>query len=509
MDNNVKDPAMETRARLREHTFGKGKGSVRAWGGDLCQLLSEEDEDKAVQHRRKATDEGACQMYHACRILSRMRDTVILIHGPRGCAQTLSLYTRFFDGFKMQGKALEYPTRVQCSNLDENDVVFGGADKLRQAILDADQRYHPGFIPIIETCVPGMIGDDMDAVIADVQREVKARLIVFHVPGFRAVNPNDGSEIASRIMVMKAMDPPKTLLRDRVNIWGYESDPRGTKGNQDCDELLRLLEEIGLEGKFFFGGATVEEVRVAPEAILNIAYRPGLMQGLLGEMQTRFGSTCVAGEQPVGTEMTKRWLRAVGRKVGREPDVEDLIERETARIGPQLELHRKKLEGKTVAVNAMMDNLVPILWLVSVDLGMIPTYVGIICYNSYVFQGLKEIQEYLGRNDLKVVINAGKYEDEVIVSQVVKPDVYIASLGYIPKMFTYGQPTVLMNGYQHVGAHMGFNGAVQFAQEIVWAMENPFARKVVPYAGLKPYSSEAWLQRSPLLEGLTVERVTS
>ncbi len=94
--------------------------------------------------RRKATDAGACHMYNACRAISRVRDTVILIHGPRGCAQTLSLFTEFFDGFKMQGKAMDHPVRVECSKLDENDVVSGGADRVRRAVTRAErQTGHP------------------------------------------------------------------------------------------------------------------------------------------------------------------------------------------------------------------------------------------------------------------------------------------------------------------------------------------------------------------------------
>jgi hypothetical protein len=66
----------------------------------------------------------------------------------------------------------------------------------------------------------------------------------------------------------------------------------------------------------------------------------------------------------------------------------------------------------------------------------------------------------------------------------------------------------LGSGYEQAGPHLGFNGAVNFAREVIRAIENPFARKVVPYAGLKPYSSQAWLEGSPLLAGVTLESIT-
>lgn len=109
--------------------------------------------------------------------------------------------------------------------------------------------------------------------------------------------------------------------------------------------------------------------------------------------------------------------------VGRRKRLFDL--KASSKLGEELELYRKRLEGKTVGIRAVQDCTVPLLWLLSVDLGMVPFYVGITYFDGYLQRGLREIQERLGRTDLKIIVNPSKFEDEVLVSQAAKPDVFI------------------------------------------------------------------------------------
>jgi len=55
------------------------------------------------------------------------------------------------------------------TNLSEMDVVNGGEEKLTAAILEAERRFRPHAIFIGNTCVPALIGDDIDNVVASLQ----------------------------------------------------------------------------------------------------------------------------------------------------------------------------------------------------------------------------------------------------------------------------------------------------------------------------------------------------
>jgi len=57
--------------------------------------------------------------------------------------------------------------------------------KLEEAIIEADRRYRPASIIVVASCVPGIIGDDLEGVVAKVQSQVNGKILLVHCEGFK------------------------------------------------------------------------------------------------------------------------------------------------------------------------------------------------------------------------------------------------------------------------------------------------------------------------------------
>jgi nitrogenase molybdenum-iron protein alpha chain len=66
------------------------------------------------------------------------------------------------------------------------EAIHGGEDKLKEAILEAEKRHNPNAIFVFSSCVSGIIGEDIDAIIKRVQGEVSAKVIPVYCDGFKS-----------------------------------------------------------------------------------------------------------------------------------------------------------------------------------------------------------------------------------------------------------------------------------------------------------------------------------
>ncbi len=76
---------------------------------------------------------------------------VVIIHGPAGC------------GFMASRMIEEAGIRVVTTAMNDNDLIFGGSEKLERTIKEAESRFSPNTIAVIGTCSSMIIGDDMKA----------------------------------------------------------------------------------------------------------------------------------------------------------------------------------------------------------------------------------------------------------------------------------------------------------------------------------------------------------
>jgi nitrogenase molybdenum-iron protein alpha chain len=108
------------------------------------------------------TQRGCC--YAGCKgvVLGPTRDIVNLTHGPIGCGFYSWLTRRNQTNPGPDGE--NFMTYCFSTDMQEQEIIFGGEKKLKQAIREIYDAMKPTAIGIFSTCPVGLIGDDVHAV---------------------------------------------------------------------------------------------------------------------------------------------------------------------------------------------------------------------------------------------------------------------------------------------------------------------------------------------------------
>ena len=116
-------------------------------------------------HHRRASSPSAAAAMPAAKgvVLGPTRDIVNLVHGPIGCSFYAWL-TRRNQTRPPTPEDENYMTYCFSTDMQEEEIIFGGEKKLRAAIQEAYDLFHPKAIGVFSTCPVGLIGDDVHAV---------------------------------------------------------------------------------------------------------------------------------------------------------------------------------------------------------------------------------------------------------------------------------------------------------------------------------------------------------
>ena len=111
--------------------------------------------------------------YAGCKgvVLGPTRDIVNITHGPIGCG-FYSWLTRRNQTRPNGPEDHNFMTYCFSTDMQEEQIIFGGEKKLKQAVQEAYDLFKPKAISIFSTCPVGLIGDDVHAV----AREMKEKL---------------------------------------------------------------------------------------------------------------------------------------------------------------------------------------------------------------------------------------------------------------------------------------------------------------------------------------------
>jgi nitrogenase molybdenum-cofactor synthesis protein NifE len=290
-----------------------------------------------------AVSQRACVYCGARVILNPITDAVHLVHGPIGCAA----YTWDIRGSLTSGGDL-YRNSFS-TDMKEVEVVFGGEKKLASCIDELVAKYRPNAVFVYSTCVAGVIGDDLKAVCKAAENRHGIDVIAVESSGFVSANKVIGYRVAAEAL-LKLIEPkpgePVEKTR-KVNFLG-EFNLGGEKWL-----IENYLKEIGVEiNVAFTGDSTVEELKRAPGACLNMVQCSGSMHWVARKLEEVFDIPFI-NVNFFGSESTSESLRAIAAFLNDEEitrRTEALIERETARLKPALEGYRKKLQGKKAGI---------------------------------------------------------------------------------------------------------------------------------------------------------------
>jgi len=247
---------------------------------------------------------GGCTLTGAISVTSHVRNTVTVVHGPKGCSHHNAslLHATWLD----DDRAV-MPELVSTA-LTEREVVFGGEDVLRAAIGHAAERDIQAIF-VLSTCVVETIGDDVKAVCSE---EFGIPVIPVPTAGFLGGTFQDGMNNA---LVALAGAAGPCRKNGGVNIIGEMNLEYEVEENHA--EIARLLTLLGLSVNLrFVHDIAFDRLSSLGEAQLNILRSPTLIP--VGQyLKDRFGTPFISSF-PHGLSDTLSFIGSVAEACGRD-----------------------------------------------------------------------------------------------------------------------------------------------------------------------------------------------
>ena len=297
----------------------------------------------------------SCSMPGVWRALSFVRGALVVFHSPRPCAHiAYGMDVSSFHRLTAAGTSVRLsPVPLLTSGLSENEAVFGGEERLRECIRFAAQKYHPQAVFIANSCVSGVIGDDTQAIAAEMEEELGLPVTAVSAHGFLDGEYYAGYLDAARALVDRFMQPAERKEGTVVLL----GDCGGMHGEY-VKELRRLLSLLGLRVTGQFPSyLALDELQAVPEAELVILLgrrmddeKQAQLAALAAHIRERLGTPYLADVYAVGAEETARWLRRVGQLCHCEEAAERAIVAEEASFDAAVEKARNDLAGRRCAL---------------------------------------------------------------------------------------------------------------------------------------------------------------
>ena len=297
----------------------------------------------------------SCSMPGVWRALSFVRGALVVFHSPRPCAHIAhGMDVSSFHRLTAAGTSVRLsPVPLLTSGLSENEAVFGGEERLRECIRFAAQKYHPQAVFIANSCVSGVIGDDTQAIAAEMEEELGLPVTAVSAHGFLDGEYYAGYLDAARALVDRFMQPAERKEGTVVLL----GDCGGMHGEY-VKELRRLLSLLGLrvtgQSPSYLA---LDELQAVPEAELVILLgrrmddeKQAQLAALAAHIRERLGTPYLADVYAVGAEETARWLRRVGQLCHCEEAAERAIVAEEASFSAAVEKARNDLAGRRCAL---------------------------------------------------------------------------------------------------------------------------------------------------------------
>ncbi|SMF97719.1 nitrogenase molybdenum-cofactor synthesis protein NifE [Methylomagnum ishizawai] len=425
---------------------------------------------------------GGCAFDGAKIALQPITDVAHLVHGPIACEGN-SWDNR---GSKSSGSAL-WRTGF-TTDINETDVVFGGEKRLFKSVKEIIDKYDPPAVFVYQTCVPAMIGDDIEAVCKAASKKFNKPVIPVNSPGF--VGPkNLGNKLAGEAIldhVIGTEEPEYTTPYD-INIIGeYNLSGELWQVKPLLDELgIRILCCISGDGRYkdlASSHRAKAAMMVCSKSMINIARK----------MEERYEIPFFEGSF-YGIEDTSEALREISRLLierGADPELmertEALIKREETRAYAAIEPYKARLTGKKVLlITGGVKSWSVVAALQEAGLEIVGTSV-----KKSTKEDKEKIKELMGED--AHMIDDMRPRDMYKMLKDAKADIMLSGGRSQFIALKAKMPWLDINQERH-HAYMGYVGMVELVHEIDKALFNPVWDQVRKPA---PWEETTWEQRA-------------
>jgi nitrogenase molybdenum-iron protein alpha chain len=450
--------------------------------------------------------------YAGCKgvIMGPTRDIVNLVHGPVGCSFYAWLTRRNQTSAGPDGA--NYMNYCFTTDMQEQDIIFGGEKKLEAAIQEAYDLLHPKSIGVFATCPVGLIGDDIHTVTANMKKKFgDCNVFAFSCEGYKGVSQSAGHHIANNQIfkhVMGQNDEEKPG-KYKINLLG-EYNIGG-----DGFEIDRIFKKCGINCiATFSGNSTYDQFASAHTADLNLVMCHRSINYVADMLETKFGIPWIKINF-IGAKATAKSLRKISKYFG-DQELIDKVEAVIAEEMPAVDEvqadvfsrtegktamlfvggsrahhyqelfaemgmktisagyefgHRDDYEGRQVIPNLKLDadsRNIEQLEIVKDETRYNPrkssAELEALEEAGYKFKHYDGLVHDMDKGTI-VIDDLNQYEAEKLV-EIMKPDIFCAGIKEKFSIQKLGVPMKQLHSYDSGGPYAGFRGAVNFYKEI-------------------------------------------
>ncbi|MGH2270805.1 nitrogenase molybdenum-iron protein alpha chain [Anaerohalosphaeraceae bacterium U12dextr] len=288
--------------------------------------------------------------YAGCKgvVLGPTRDIVNITHGPIGCG-FYSWLTRRNQTRPEGPEDHNFMTYCFSTDMQDDQIIFGGEKKLRQAIQEAYDLFKPKAIAVFSTCPVGLIGDDVHAVCRDMKEKLGINVFGFSCEGYKGVSQSAGHHIANNQLFKHVIGrddtvdphPFKICLLGEYNIGG------------DAFVIDDLLERCGIKlVATFSGNSTIGKFEKAHTADLNCVMCHRSINYVADMIEKKYGVPWIKVNF-IGAESTAKSLRKIAAYFD-NPELTARVEKVIDEEMKAIEAIRKEIKSRCQGKRAML-----------------------------------------------------------------------------------------------------------------------------------------------------------
>lgn len=287
--------------------------------------------------------------YAGCRgvVMGPIYDLLQITHGPVGCGFYAWLSRRNLA--RPHDGEFNFMQYCMTTDMQEEQIVFGGEKKLRQAIQEAYDIFKPKAIAILATCPVGLIGDDIHQVAREMKDALGINVLAFSCEGYKGVSQSAGHHIANNGVFKNiiGLDDKADPGEFTINILG-EYNIGG-----DAWEIDRLLKRCGISlTATLSGDVNYERVARAHTVQLNTVMCHRSINYIADMMEKKFGIPWIKVNF-IGAEAAAKSLRKIAQyfdNAALTQRVESVIAEEMAELKPVRDEVAARCRGKKAAL---------------------------------------------------------------------------------------------------------------------------------------------------------------
>ncbi|QTA83405.1 Nitrogenase molybdenum-iron protein alpha chain [Desulfonema limicola] len=454
---------------------------------------------------------GCC--YAGCKgvVLGPTRDIVNITHGPIGCGFYSWLTRRNQTDPSTTPDGHNFMTYCFSTDMQDQEIIFGGEKKLKQAIQEAYDNFKPKAIAVFSTCPVGLIGDDVHSVCREMKDKLGINIFGFSCEGYKGVSQSAGHHIANNQIFKHVIGNDDTVKEGdfKINLLG-EYNIGG-----DAFEIERIFKKCGItQVASFSGNSSIDAFANSHTADLNLIMCHRSINYVAEMMEKKYGLPWIKVNF-IGAEATAKSLRKIAAYFEDQKltdKVEEVIVQEMPQVLKSIAEIKPRTEGKRAMLFVGGSRAHHYQELFK-ELGMITLSAGYEFGHRDDYEGRKvlpsikvdadsrnieelsvkadpekfnprkspenlqklkekglEFSSYEGmmpemKNGVLVIDDITQYETEKLI-ELFKPDIFCAGIKEKYTIQKYGIPMKQLHSYDYGGPYAGFKGALNFYKDI-------------------------------------------